>query len=106
MRQVFNKGLGPNEKQEGLLKRLKNIEGKNEQQLDLIRDQGDKQLEKIAQIKSDNKEAVNFYSGTNKEIKKLVDKAIKETAENIEDHKKFFILKYLMMNLTLINIQI
>ena len=27
------------DKQEGLLKRLKNIEGKNEQQLDLIRDE-------------------------------------------------------------------
>ena len=42
--QVFNKGLKTDEKQKGLLKRLKNIEGKNEQQLDLIRDQGDKQL--------------------------------------------------------------
>ena len=42
--QVFNKGLTVDEKQEGLLKKLKNIEGKNEQQLDLIRDQDDKQL--------------------------------------------------------------
>ena len=45
--QVFNKGLKTDEKQKGLLKRLKNIEGKNEQQLDLIRDQGDKQLDLI-----------------------------------------------------------
>ena len=37
---VFNKWLDSNKKQEGLLKRLKNIEGKNEQQLDLIRDHG------------------------------------------------------------------
>ena len=44
---VFNKGLTADEKQEGLLKRLKNIEGKNEQQLDLIRDQDDKQLDLI-----------------------------------------------------------
>ena len=29
--QVFNKGLDTSEKNEGLLKRLKNIEGKNEQ---------------------------------------------------------------------------
>ena len=28
--QVFNKGLNVDEKQEGLLKRIKNIEGKNE----------------------------------------------------------------------------
>ena len=31
--QVFSKGLIKDEKQEGLLKRLKNIEGKNQQQL-------------------------------------------------------------------------
>ena len=31
--QVFNKGLDTNHKKEGLLKRLKNIEGKSEQQL-------------------------------------------------------------------------
>ena len=31
----------------GLLKRLKNIEGKNEQQLDAIKDQGKKQLDAI-----------------------------------------------------------
>ena len=34
--QVFNKGLDVNEKKEGLLKRFKNIKGKNEQQLDLV----------------------------------------------------------------------
>ena len=46
--QVFNKGLTTDEKQEGLLKRLKNIEdktdNKTDNQLDLIRDQGDNQL--------------------------------------------------------------
>ena len=38
--QVFNKGLDSREKQEGLLKKLKNIEDKTDNQLDLIRDQG------------------------------------------------------------------
>ena len=33
---VFNKGLDESEKKEGLLKRLKNIEGKNKEQLDQI----------------------------------------------------------------------
>ena len=33
---VFNIGLDQNDKKEGLLKRLKNIEGKNEQQLEAI----------------------------------------------------------------------
>ena len=36
MGQVFNKGLDTSEKQEGLLKRLKNIEDKTDNQLDLI----------------------------------------------------------------------
>ena len=40
---VFNKGLDESDKKEGLLKRLKNIEGKNEQQLEVFKDQGEKQ---------------------------------------------------------------
>ena len=44
---VFNKGLEEEGKKEGLLKRLKNIEDKNEQQLKEIGDQGKKQLEEI-----------------------------------------------------------
>ena len=42
---VFNKVLNESDKKEGLLKRLKNIEGKNEQQLYAIKDQGKKQLQ-------------------------------------------------------------
>ena len=40
---VFNKGLDEGAKKEGLSKRLKNIEGKNEQQLEVFKDQGEKQ---------------------------------------------------------------
>ena len=40
-------------KNEGLLKRLKNIEDKNEQQMDLIRDQNKKQLDLIGKISTD-----------------------------------------------------
>ena len=36
---VFNKGLNESDKKEGLLKRLKNIEGKNKDQLDATKDQ-------------------------------------------------------------------
>ena len=53
--QVFNKGLDASEKKEGLLKRLKNIEGKNEQQLDLIRDQRDRQLDLFRRINTEKK---------------------------------------------------
>ena len=36
---VFNKGLHESDKTKGDLKRLKNIEGKNEQQLEVIEEQ-------------------------------------------------------------------
>ena len=44
---VFNTGLDGSDKKEVLLKRLKNIEGKNKDHLDTTRDQGDKQLDAI-----------------------------------------------------------
>ena len=50
---VFNKGLDESEKNEGLLKRLKNIEGKNEQPLEGIREEGEKQLDLIGKYSSD-----------------------------------------------------
>ena len=49
---LFNKGLDESDKKEGLLKRLKNIEGKNEQQLEAIKDQGERQLEAIKNFDS------------------------------------------------------
>ena len=39
---IFNKGLDESDKKEVLLKRLKNIEDKNEEQLNAIKDQGKK----------------------------------------------------------------
>ena len=39
---VFNKGLDESDKNNGLLKILKNIEGKNKDQLDGLKDQGER----------------------------------------------------------------
>ena len=39
MGKVFNKGLDKDDQKEGLFKRLKNIEDKNEEQLKAIEDQ-------------------------------------------------------------------
>ena len=47
---IFNKGLDKDDKKEGLFKRLKNIEDKNEEKLKAIEDQGKKQLKKIKHI--------------------------------------------------------
>ena len=40
---IFSKGLNESDEKEGLLKRLKNIESKHEEQLKAIKDQGEKQ---------------------------------------------------------------
>ena len=45
---VFNKGRDESDKKEGLLKRLKNIEGKDEEQLKTIKEQGEKQSQILA----------------------------------------------------------
>ena len=42
LKQIFNKALSEDDKKEGLFKRLKNTEGKNEEQLKAIEDQGKK----------------------------------------------------------------
>ena len=41
---ILNKGLSKDDKKETLFTRLKNIEGKNEVQLQAIKDEGEKQL--------------------------------------------------------------
>ena len=50
----FNKRLSEDDKKEGLFKRLKNIEGKNEVQLQAIKEQGEKQLKEIKNINKSN----------------------------------------------------
>ena len=44
---IFNKGLSGDDKNEGLFKRLENIKDKNENQSQLIKDQGEKQLKEL-----------------------------------------------------------
>ena len=73
--QVFNKELDSNEKQEGLLKSLKNIEGKSEQQLDLIKDQGDRQ---VALINEADTEKIDFYDKKTEALKYWKLKLIKK----------------------------
>ena len=51
---IFNKGLSEEDKKEGLLKKLKNIEDKNEMQLKTIKDQGEKQMTEIKDINRNN----------------------------------------------------
>ena len=84
--QVFNKELDTGGKQEGLLKRLKNIEGKNEQRLHLIRDQGDRYLEKFSKVDTDGAKYIEIFSEKNKK-KELKD--YREIVENENEDKEF-----------------
>ena len=69
--------LLPEAQKEGLLKRLKNIEGKNEGQFKAIGDQGKKQLDAIKNIETDSKslKTINFFNGLSPEAKKFVRQA-------------------------------
>ena len=62
---IFNKGLKEEDKKEGLLKILRNIEGKNEQKLTVSKAQGKKQLDAIKNIKTDSKslKTISFVIG-------------------------------------------
>ena len=84
---IFNKGLSEDDKKEGLLKRLKNIEGKNEVQLQAIKDQGEKQLREIKDInKSNTLKVIDEIRRKNAEAKKLLYdyRKIDETLDNAE----------------------
>ena len=76
--EVFNKGLDISDKKEGLLKRLKNVEGKNEQQLELIKNQGEKQLN----LSNRESKKLEIQSALNPEANNLIDEIKKEIEEN------------------------
>ena len=66
---VFNKGLDESDKKVGLLKRLKNIEGKSEQQLQTIKNQETKQVGTIENEDEDEDEDMQtFYKKLRGEI--------------------------------------
>ena len=73
---IFNKGLSEDDKKEGILKRLENIKGKNEEQLKAIEDQGKKQVEEIKSINVSSKslKTISFFSTISEETKKLMKK--------------------------------
>ena len=73
---IFNKGLSKDDKKEGILKRLKNIDDKNNTQLLAIEDQGKKQLEEIKNINVSSKplKTISFFSTISEEAKELMNK--------------------------------
>ena len=84
---ISNKRLSEDDKKEVLLKRLKKTEGKNEVQLQAIKDQGEKQLREIKDInKSNTLKVIDEIRRKNAEAKKLLYdyRKIDETLDNAE----------------------
>ena len=84
---IFNKGLSEEDKKEGLLKKLKNIEDKNEKQIQVIKDQGEKQLQKLKNIdKNKTLKIIDKISKKNNEANKILSefKKIDKTLENAD----------------------
>ena len=73
--EIFNKVLSKDDKKEGILKRLKNIDDKNNTQLLAIEDQGKKQLEEIKNnVGSKPLKTIRFFSTISEEGKELMNK--------------------------------
>ena len=76
--QVFNKGLTTNEKQEGLLKRLKNIEDKTDNQLRAIEGQKDNQLDLVENQKTKQSDPIGKIKFRDEKLNKLAEDVIKK----------------------------
>ena len=84
---IFNKGLSEDDQIERLFNRLKNTENKNEVQLKVLKDQGEKQLKELKNInKSKTLKAIGEINRKNDESNEiLLDiKKIDETLDNAE----------------------
>ena len=86
----LNKGLKEDKKKEGPLKILKNIKGKNDEQLKAIEDQGNRQLDAIKNFETDSEslKTIAFFS---LEAKRLLDEIKKE--KNTIDSEKLVCVK-------------
>ena len=84
---IFNKGLNEDDKKEGLIKRLKNIDDKSEKQLKAIENENEKQLDtNLKSLKS-----ISYFSQLSKKAKELFEKIKKE--KNDIDPEKFVCVK-------------
>ena len=96
MGQVFNEKLDSSEKQEGLLKRLKNIEDKTDNQLkamkgpnnelDLVKNQKTKQSDPIGQIKFSDEKSNKLAEDVIKTTKKYEDEDLEYTVAKGEKY--------------------
>ena len=102
MGEISNKGLSKDDKKEGILKKLRNIEDKNEQQLQVIKDQGRKQLEQLKNIdKSKTLKLIDKIKKKNDEANKLL-LEFKKIDKNLRMQILFVQKLIIKLNMTLI----
>ena len=102
MGEISNKGLSKDDKKEGILKKLRNIEDKNEQRLQVIKDQGRKQLEQLKNIdKSKTLKLIDKISQKNNEANKLL-LEFKKIDKNLRMQILFVQKLIIKLNMTLI----
>ena len=84
---IFNKGLDKDDKKGGLFKSLENIKDKNEEQFQIIKDQGEKQLKELKNTdRNKTLKVIDEISKKNAEANKLVPKfkEIGKALNNVE----------------------
>ena len=90
---AFNKGLDSNERQEGLLKRLKNIEDKTDNQFRAIEGRKNDQLDLVKNEKTKQSDPVGGTKFAYKKLNKLADNIIKKTKEYEHEDLEYFVPK-------------
>ena len=91
--QVFNKGLDKNERQEGLLKRFKNIEDKTDIQLRVIERQKSDQLYLAKSQKTKQSDPASRIKFADKKLNELAEDIIKNTKKYEDEDLEYSIPK-------------
>ena len=90
---VFNKGLDKSEKSEGLLKRLKNIEDKTDNQLGAIEGLKDNQLDLVENQKTKQSEPIGKTKFNDEKLNKLAEDVIKKTKKYKNEDLEYTVAK-------------
>ena len=91
--QVFNKGLTTDEKSEGLLKRLKNIEDKTDNQLRAIEGRKDNQLDLVKNQKTKQSHPIGKIKFSDEKLNKLSEDVIKKTKKYEDEDLEYTVAK-------------
>ena len=98
---VFNKRLKTDGKNERLLKRLKNIADKTDNQLDLIKGLENKQIDLIRDQKTKQSDPAGKIKFTDEKLNKLIDRIFGETEEYTKKDLEYAVSKNSKYNINL-----